>query len=155
MQLGALDFAGGAVVHLNSGIAALALILVLGKRKDTRLLPHNLGYAVIGAALLWFGWFGFNGGSALGANGLAAIDLYDSAIAVYQSGVNTAGEAIAQFGITANPTAQGVVSILALVANVICISVIIKRSIEQKKNPYKEEIFAGTRDYIEAMERAE
>ena len=90
-----------------------------------------------------------------GANGLAAIDLYDSAIAVYQSGVNTAGEAIAQFGITANPTAQGVVSILALVANVICISVIIKRSIEQKKNPYKEEIFAGTRDYIEAMERAE
>ena len=73
----------------------------------------------------------------------------------YQSGVNTAGEAIAQFGITANPTAQGVVSILALVANVICISVIIKRSIEQKKNPYKEEIFAGTRDYIEAMERAE
>ena len=72
MQLGALDFAGGAVVHLNSGIAALALILVLGKRKDTRLLPHNLGYAVIGAALLWFGWFGFNGGSALGANGLAA-----------------------------------------------------------------------------------
>lgn len=72
MQLGALDFAGGAVVHLNSGIAALALILVLGKRKDTRLLPHNLGYAVIGAALLWFGWFGFNGGSALAANGLAA-----------------------------------------------------------------------------------
>lgn len=71
-QLGALDFAGGAVVHLNSGIAALALILLLGPRKDTRLLPHHLGYAVIGAALLWFGWFGFNGGSALAANGLAA-----------------------------------------------------------------------------------
>ncbi len=71
-ELGALDFAGGAVVHLNSGIAALALILVLGKRKDTRLLPHHLGYSVIGAALLWFGWFGFNAGSALGANGLAA-----------------------------------------------------------------------------------
>ena len=71
-QLGALDFAGGAVVHLNSGIAALALILQLGPRKDTRLLPHHLGYVVIGAALLWFGWFGFNGGSALGANGLAA-----------------------------------------------------------------------------------
>ena len=58
-------------------------------------------------------------------------------------------------GITANPTAQGVVSILALVANVICISVIIKRSIEQKKNPYKNEIFAGTRDFVQAMERAE
>ncbi|MBE6488257.1 MAG: ammonium transporter [Methanosphaera stadtmanae] len=71
-QLGALDFAGGAVVHLNSGVAALALILLLGPRKDTRLLPHNLGYVVLGAALLWFGWFGFNGGSALGANGLAA-----------------------------------------------------------------------------------
>ncbi len=71
-QLGALDFAGGAVVHLNSGIAALALVTVLGKRKDTRLLPHHLGYSVIGAGLLWFGWFGFNAGSALGANGLAA-----------------------------------------------------------------------------------
>ncbi|RAP51447.1 MAG: ammonia channel protein [Methanosphaera sp. SHI613] len=71
-QLGALDFAGGAVVHLNSGIAALALIILLGPRKDTRLLPHHLGYAVLGAALLWFGWFGFNGGSALAANGLAA-----------------------------------------------------------------------------------
>ena len=71
-QLGALDFAGGAVVHLNSGIAALALIILLGPRKDTRLLPHHLGYAVLGAGLLWFGWFGFNGGSALAANGLAA-----------------------------------------------------------------------------------
>jgi Amt family ammonium transporter len=71
-QLGALDFAGGAVVHLNSGIAALALIILLGPRKDTRLLPRHLGYAVLGAALLWFGWFGFNGGSALAANGLAA-----------------------------------------------------------------------------------
>ena len=71
-ELGALDFAGGAVVHLNSGIAALALIMVLGSRKDTRLLPHNLGYALIGSSLLWFGWFGFNAGSALGANALAA-----------------------------------------------------------------------------------
>ncbi|MDP3066456.1 MAG: ammonium transporter [Methanobacteriaceae archaeon] len=70
-QLGALDFAGGTVVHINSGIAALALILLLGKRKDTKLLPHNLGYSVIGAALLWFGWFGFNAGSALTAGGLA------------------------------------------------------------------------------------
>jgi len=71
-QLGALDFAGGAVVHLNSGIAALALIMLLGPRKDARLLPHHLGYVVIGAALLWFGWFGFNGGSSLAADGLAA-----------------------------------------------------------------------------------
>jgi len=70
-QLGALDFAGGTVVHINSGVAALALILLLGKRKDTKLLPHQLGYSVIGAALLWFGWFGFNAGSALTAGGLA------------------------------------------------------------------------------------
>ena len=70
-QLGALDFAGGTVVHINSGVAALALVLLLGRRKDTKLLPHQLGYSVIGAALLWFGWFGFNAGSALTAGGLA------------------------------------------------------------------------------------
>ncbi|MEN6551523.1 MAG: ammonium transporter [Methanobacterium sp.] len=70
-QLGALDFAGGTVVHINSGVAGLALALLLGKRKDIALLPHHLGYSVIGAALLWFGWFGFNAGSALTAGGLA------------------------------------------------------------------------------------
>lgn len=68
---GALDFAGGTVVHINCGVAALALVLLLGKRKDTKMLPHHLGYSVIGAALLWFGWFGFNAGSALSAGGLA------------------------------------------------------------------------------------
>ena len=72
MQMGALDFAGGAVVHMNSGAAALAVAIVLGKRKDTSLIPHNLGYAVLGAAMLWFGWMGFNGGSGLAADGLAA-----------------------------------------------------------------------------------
>jgi Amt family ammonium transporter len=72
MEMGALDFAGGAVVHINSGISALAVALVLGKRKDASLIPHNLGYAVLGAALLWFGWMGFNGGSGLAADGLAA-----------------------------------------------------------------------------------
>lgn len=70
-QLGALDFAGGTVVHLNCGMAALALVLLLGARKDKRLLPHQLGYSVLGAAFLWFGWFGFNAGSALTAGGLA------------------------------------------------------------------------------------
>ncbi|NYB28051.1 MAG: ammonium transporter [Methanobacteriaceae archaeon] len=69
--LGALDFAGGTVVHINSGVAALALALLLGRRKEATLLPNNLGYSVIGAALLWFGWFGFNAGSALTAGGLA------------------------------------------------------------------------------------
>lgn len=72
MNLGAVDFAGGVAVEVNSGFSALALALVLGKRKDTSLLPHNLGYAILGAGFLWFGWMGFNGGSALGANGLAA-----------------------------------------------------------------------------------
>lgn len=70
-QLGALDFAGGIVVHLTSGIAALALVLALGARKDSKLLPHHLGYSVMGAGLLWFGWFGFNAGSALSAGNLA------------------------------------------------------------------------------------
>lgn len=74
-NMGALDFAGGTVVHINAGMAALAAALVLGRRAGYPKLvspPHNLPFAVIGAGLLWFGWFGFNGGSALGANGLAA-----------------------------------------------------------------------------------
>jgi Amt family ammonium transporter len=74
-NLGALDFAGGTVVHINAGIAALALVLVLGKRrgwpKDT-MAPHSLPLTLLGAGMLWFGWFGFNAGSALGANELAA-----------------------------------------------------------------------------------
>lgn len=72
-NLGALDFAGGTVVHIISGIAALVVALFIGKRKSTSAVPpHNLPLSVLGAALLWFGWFGFNAGSALGANGLAA-----------------------------------------------------------------------------------
>ena len=73
-KLGALDFAGGTVVHINAGIAALALILVIGPRIGHRsepMPPHNLPLTLLGAGLLWFGWFGFNAGSALGANGLA------------------------------------------------------------------------------------
>ncbi len=70
-QMGALDFAGGTVVHLNSGMAALALVLLMGVRKNTKLLPHHLGYSILGTGLLWFGWFGFNAGSALGATNLA------------------------------------------------------------------------------------
>jgi len=73
-NLGALDFAGGTVVHINAGIAALVTAIVVGKRKyydKHPTPPHNLPFSVLGAALLWFGWFGFNAGSALGANGLA------------------------------------------------------------------------------------
>jgi Amt family ammonium transporter len=73
-SLGALDFAGGTVVHINAGIAALVTALVIGKRKSVDkhpIPPHSLPFSVLGAALLWFGWFGFNAGSALGANGIA------------------------------------------------------------------------------------
>ena len=74
-KMGALDFAGGTVVHINAGIAALVAALVLGRRlgfPHKLSPPHNLPFAVMGAALLWFGWYGFNAGSSLGANGLAA-----------------------------------------------------------------------------------
>lgn len=70
-QLGALDFAGGTVVHINAGIAALIGALILGKRKEATLKPSNLTLVIAGAGLLWFGWFGFNAGSAIAANGLA------------------------------------------------------------------------------------
>ncbi len=66
---GALDFAGGTVVHVNAGMAAVAAALLVGKRRDPGAEPHNVPYVVLGAALLWFGWFGFNAGSGLAANG--------------------------------------------------------------------------------------
>ena len=72
---GALDFAGGTVVHINAGVAGLIVALMIGKRVGYKNKPtplHNLPFTVLGAALLWFGWFGFNAGSALAANGLAA-----------------------------------------------------------------------------------
>jgi len=75
MSLGVLDFAGGTVVHILSGVSGLVVALVLGKRKgygSEAMLPHHLPMTVLGASLLWFGWFGFNAGSALVANGLAA-----------------------------------------------------------------------------------
>jgi ammonium transporter, Amt family len=74
-ELGALDFAGGTVVHINAGIAALAAAIIVGKRRGfgkEAMVPHNLTMTMLGTGILWFGWFGFNAGSALGANGLAA-----------------------------------------------------------------------------------
>ena len=74
-QLGALDFAGGLVIHILSGVSGLTICILLGKRRGygkTAIVPHNVPMTVIGAAFLWFGWFGFNAGSALGANELAA-----------------------------------------------------------------------------------
>jgi Amt family ammonium transporter len=83
-DMGALDFAGGAVVHINAGAAALALILVLGKRKgypNEPMPPHNLPLTVLGTGILWFGWAGFNAGSALAANGVAAQALMNTILA--------------------------------------------------------------------------
>jgi Amt family ammonium transporter len=74
-KLGVVDFAGGIVVHATAGFAALASVFIVGKRKllpEEKVLPHNITYVALGTGLLWFGWFGFNGGSALAANGLAA-----------------------------------------------------------------------------------
>ena len=75
-RLGALDFAGGTVVHVNAAVAALAAAVVVGKRQQypsPSLIPHNVPFTLLGAGLLWFGWFGFNAGSALAANGIAGL----------------------------------------------------------------------------------
>lgn len=83
-DLGVLDFAGGTVVHINAGIAGLMAALVLGKRKGyprTPMPPHNLNYTIMGASMLWVGWFGFNAGSAVGANGTAGMAMAVTQIA--------------------------------------------------------------------------
>jgi len=89
-QFGALDFAGGTVVHISSGFAALALALVIGKRVGFgkyAMEPNNIPLTILGAALLWFGWFGFNAGSALNANGLAAQAFVTTNIAAAAGGL--------------------------------------------------------------------
>jgi len=78
---GALDFAGGTVVHINAGIAGLVGALILGRRKDTSLIPNNVPLVALGAGILWFGWFGFNAGSALGANESAAWAMINTTVA--------------------------------------------------------------------------
>ncbi len=83
-RLGALDFAGGTVVHVNAAVAALVAAVVIGKRKDyarQAILPHNVPFTLLGAGLLWFGWFGFNAGSALAANGIAALAFTNTLLA--------------------------------------------------------------------------
>ena len=83
-DLGALDFAGGTVVHVNAGVAALVAAIVVGRRQgypSSSLLPHNVPFVLLGAALLWFGWFGFNAGSALAADGIASLALVTTMLA--------------------------------------------------------------------------
>jgi Amt family ammonium transporter len=109
-QLGVIDFAGGSVVHINAGIAALATALIIGPRSGYSgrpVPPHNLPFTVLGTALLWFGWFGFNAGSALAANGLAA-----HALVVTHVGAATAGLiwAFLEWVFTGKPTVFGTVT---------------------------------------------
>lgn len=82
-QLGFVDFAGGAVVHTTAGIAALVSVIIVGKRNlfGESTAPHNIGFVALGTGLLWFGWFGFNGGDALAANGIAATAFVNTDIA--------------------------------------------------------------------------
>jgi Amt family ammonium transporter len=119
-NLGALDFAGGTVVHINAGIAALVMAIVLGKRKgyENKPMPlHNLPFTVLGAALLWFGWFGFNAGSALAANGLAV-----SAFVVTNTAAAAAGLswALLEWKFNGSPTMFGTVT--GIVAGLVAIT---------------------------------
>jgi ammonium transporter, Amt family len=109
-DLGVLDFAGGMVVHINAGVAGLVACLVIGKRRGwpaTPMPPHNLGYTVVGACLLWLGWFGFNAGSALAADGSAGMAMLITQIA-------TAGAALgwlaAEWALHGRPSVLGIVS---------------------------------------------
>jgi Amt family ammonium transporter len=86
-QRGSLDFAGGTAIHVNAGIAALAAVLVLGKRKGDLVPPHSMPLVMIGTGILWFGWFGFNAGSALTANGQAAQAFMNTFLAAAAAGL--------------------------------------------------------------------
>ena len=107
---GVLDFAGGTVVHINAGIAGLVACLVLGKRKGypaTAMPPNNLGYTIIGAALLWVGWFGFNAGSAVGANETAGMAMLVTQIA---TGTAALGWMFADWVAHGKPSVLGIAS---------------------------------------------
>jgi len=109
-KLGALDFAGGTVVHFSSGMAALAVALVLGNRKDfmkAKILPHNVTYTVLGAGILWFGWFGFNAGSALAADKIASLAFVNTMIAAAAAGFVWL---LIEMAITKKPSALGIAS---------------------------------------------
>jgi Amt family ammonium transporter len=110
-SLGALDFAGGIVVHTSSGVSALVLALLIGKRvgygKGVAFTPHNMPFTVLGGALLWFGWFGFNAGSALGANELAAHAFITTNTATAAAGLTWA---LIEWKHNGTPTALGAVT---------------------------------------------
>ncbi|HVO40759.1 MAG TPA: ammonium transporter [Spirochaetia bacterium] len=106
-NLGALDFAGGTVVHMSSGYSALVLALIMGRRKGYPKItppPHNMTYTVTGAALLWFGWFGFNAGSAVASNGLAVSAFVNTNTATAAAAI---GWVIIDWILNRKPTALG------------------------------------------------
>ncbi len=108
--LGVLDFAGGTVVHISSGVAALVAAFVIGPRRSFArqpYAPHNVPYVVLGIGLLWFGWFGFNGGSALGAGSLAVTALVNTFLAAAAAGLTWL---IAEWVFRSKPTAIGIAS---------------------------------------------
>jgi Amt family ammonium transporter len=108
--LGALDFAGGTVVHINAGVAGLMCALVLGKRVgygSENMSPYNLGLAVIGASLLWVGWFGFNAGSAVGANGRAGMAMLVTQLA---AGAAAMAWLVGEWAIKGKPSVLGAIS---------------------------------------------
>jgi Amt family ammonium transporter len=117
---GVLDFAGGTVVHINAGIAGLVACLVLGKRKGfptTAMAPHNLGYTLVGAAMLWVGWFGFNAGSAVAANGTAGMAMLVTQIATAAAALGWMG---AEWITHGKPSALGIAS--GVVAGLVAIT---------------------------------
>ncbi|OGX39101.1 MAG: ammonia channel protein [Omnitrophica WOR_2 bacterium RIFCSPHIGHO2_02_FULL_50_17] len=119
-SLGALDFAGGTVVHINAGVAGLVATLVIGKRRGYENTPtplHNLPFVVLGAALLWFGWFGFNAGSALGAGALAAQAFVTTHIAAAAAGLSWA---LLEWNVNGRPTIFGTVT--GVVAGLVAIT---------------------------------
>ena len=147
-KMGALDFAGGTVVHISAGFAGLAGALALGKRnkylKENIIQPNQLGYTILGAGLLWFGWFGFNGGSALAADSIAASAILATNTAAAAAAISWM---IAEWVRNGKPTSLGIVSgaiaglatitpaagyvtpwaamIIGLVAGIICFSMVI------------------------------
>lgn len=119
-EYGVLDFAGGTVVHISSGITGLVCALVLGRRRGygrEPMPPHNLPFTMLGGALLWFGWFGFNGGSALGANGLAALACVVTNIAAAVAGLTWV---VIDWIKTGRPTVLG--GITGAIAGLVCIT---------------------------------
>jgi Amt family ammonium transporter len=109
-EMGVMDFAGGAVVHINAGVAALVAAIVIGKRngyKNRPMPPHNLPFTALGTALLWFGWFGFNGGSALAANSLAVHALVVTHVAAASAGLTWA---LLEWIYTGKPTVFGTIT---------------------------------------------